>query len=118
MSGTASYDKILDIWATIDNLGEELKHFAKGAEVTKEFLLGIIMWVSELAQQGTKKALNNIGQVKEVLHDAMANQPPSPPRTQFLSTTNSLVNVNTLINTVSIGGNDTSLIANMLFTMV
>jgi hypothetical protein len=38
-SGTASYDKMLEIWATIDDLGEELKHIAKGAEVTKEFCL-------------------------------------------------------------------------------
>jgi hypothetical protein len=36
-SGTASYNKILKIRATMDNLGEELKHFSKGAEVTKEF---------------------------------------------------------------------------------
>ncbi len=72
-SGTASYDKILEIWATMDNLGEELKHLAKGAEVTKEFLLGFIMQVSELAQQGTKKALNKIQQVKESLRDATAN---------------------------------------------
>ncbi len=59
-SGTASYDKILKIWATMDNLGEELKHFAKGTEVTKEFLFGVITRVSELAQQGTKRALNKV----------------------------------------------------------
>ncbi len=59
-SGTVSYNKILKIWATMDDLREELKHFAKGVEVTKEFLLGVIMGVSELAQRGTKKALNKV----------------------------------------------------------
>jgi hypothetical protein len=117
-SGTASYNKILKNWATLDNLGEELKHFAKGAEVTKEFLLGLITRVSELAQRGTKKALNKVQQVKELLRDATANQPPLPPRTQRLSTMTSSVNADTPIGTVSIGGNATLLTANMLFTMV
>ncbi len=117
-SGTASYHKILEIQATIHDLGEELKHFAKGVEVTKEFLLGVIMRVSELAQRGTKKALDKVQQVEELLLDATANQPPLPPRTQRLSAMTSLVDANNPMGTVSIGGNATLLTANMLFTMI
>ncbi len=81
-------------------------------------MLGVITRVSELAQRGTKKALNKVRQVKELLHDATANQPPLPPRTQRLSTTTSLVNADTPIGRVGIGENAMFLTANMLFTMV
>jgi hypothetical protein len=36
---TESYNKILKLREQMDNLGEELKHFSKAADVTKEFLL-------------------------------------------------------------------------------
>ncbi len=84
----------------------------------KGFLLGVITRVSELAQQSTKKALDKEQQVKELLCDAMANQTHSPPRMQRLSATTSLVDANTPLSMVSIGGNATPLTANMLFTMV
>jgi hypothetical protein len=53
-SGTASYNKILELREQMDNLGEHLNHFAKAADVTKEFLLGVITWVSDLGWGRTK----------------------------------------------------------------
>jgi hypothetical protein len=71
-SGTASYNKILELREQMDDPGEELKHFAKAADVTKEFLLGVITRVSDLGQRGNKKALDKIRQVKELLSEATA----------------------------------------------
>ncbi len=117
-SGTASYNKILELRERMDDLGEELKCFAKAADVTKEFLLGIITRVSDLGWRGNKKALDKIRQVKELLGEATANRPPSPPPTLRTSVTSAAACIDTPLGTVSIGGDATPLTANLLFTMI
>ncbi len=116
--GTASYNEILELREQMDDLGEELKHFAKAADVTKEFLLGIITRVSDLGWRGNKKALDKICQVEELLGKATANCPPSPPPTLRTSVTSTVACIDTPLSTVSIGGNANPLTANLLFTMI
>ncbi len=117
-SRTASYNKILKLREQMDDLGEELKRFAKAADVTKVFLLGVITRVSDLGWRGNKKALDKIRQVKELLGKATANRPPSPPLTLCMSVTSAAACIDTPLGTVSIGGNATPLTANLLFTMI
>jgi hypothetical protein len=117
-SGTASYNKILELREQMDDLGEELKCFAKAADVTKEFLLGVITRVSDLGWRGNKKALNKIRQVEELLGEATANCPPSPPLTLRTSVTSAAACIDAPLGMVSIGGNATPLMANLLFTMI
>ncbi len=116
--GTAFYNNILELREQMDNLGEELRHFATAVDVTKEFLLGIITHVSDLGWQGNKKAPNKIRQVKELLGKATANHPPSPPPTLRTSMTSAAACIDTPLGTISIGGNATPLTANLLFTMI
>ncbi len=117
-SETASYNKILELREQMDNLGEELKRFAKAADVTKEFLLGVITCVSDLSWRGNKKALDKICQVKEILGKATANRPPSPPPTLRTSVTSTAACIDTPLGAVSIRGNATPLMANLLFMMI
>jgi hypothetical protein len=116
--GTASYNEILELREQMDDLGEELKHFAKATDVMKEFLLGIITRVSDLDWRGNKKAFDKICQVKELLGKATANYPPSPPPTLCTSVTSAAACIDTPLDAVSIGGNATPLTANLLFTMI
>jgi hypothetical protein len=105
----------------MDNLGEELKCFAKAADITKEFLLGVSTRVSDLGRWGNKKALDKIRQVKELLGEATANRPPSPPSpppTLRMSVMSAAACIDTPLGMVSIGGNATPLTANLLFTMI
>jgi hypothetical protein len=115
---TASYNQILKLREQMDNLGEELKRFAKAVDVTKEFLLGIITRVSDLGWRGNKKALNKIHHIEELLGNAKANCPPSPPPTLRMSVMSAAACINTPLGMVSIGGNATPLTANLLFTMI
>jgi hypothetical protein len=117
-SGTASYNEILKLREKMDDLREELKRFAKAADVTKEFLLGIITRVSDLGWQGNKKALNKICQVEELLDEATANCPPSPPPTLCTCATSAAACIDTPLGMVSIGGNATPSMANLLLTMI
>ncbi len=102
----------------MDDKGEELKRFAKAADVMKEFLLGITTCISDLDWWGNKKALDKIHQVEELLGKATANCPPSLPPTLRTSVTSAAACIDTPLGTVSIGGNATPLMANLLFTMI
>jgi hypothetical protein len=78
---------IIKIRSSVDELGEEVKKFATATDVSKEFLLNNIARVRDNAQQGLKKVLNKMNQVKQLLRSGTNHQarPPLPPMTHRLA---------------------------------
>jgi hypothetical protein len=48
----------------LDYFGEQVQEFADTAVVSKEYLLGLISQVLNVAQQGSQRALDRMAQVK------------------------------------------------------
>jgi hypothetical protein len=86
-SGTTSTEKMLRLRTELDAFREEVKTFAEEAQISKEYLLGLITQVLDMAQQGSQWAMDRIAQVKALFgHGVRAARPaPAPPPTSIMS---------------------------------
>ncbi len=115
--GNTSMDEVARLQGKMEELGDNLKDYVVAAAVTKEDLLTIITGVNDVARRNTTKALERIKQVEALLGRGPFPQPSSPPATLCTSMDTS-IDIDTPLGTVNIGGNATSLMVSMLFTMV
>jgi hypothetical protein len=63
-AGAATIEDMLKIRAKMDAFGDQVQGFANAAEVSKEYLLGPISKVLDLAQQGSQCAFYCMTQVE------------------------------------------------------
>ena len=115
--GNTSMDEVARLQGEMEELGDNLKDYVAVAAVTKEDLLTIITRVNNVARQNMTKALERIKQVKALLGRGPLPRPSSPPST-FRTSMDTLIDIDTPLGTVNIGGNATLLTASMRFTMV
>ncbi len=66
-SWIVSYNEVIRIFLAMDNFGEKIKTYATAAEVLKDFSLNVITRVQDNTQRGSKKALNKMQQIKQLL---------------------------------------------------
>ncbi len=56
-----SAEEMLKLRSELDSFGDKVKQFAEEAQVSKEYLLSLISQVLDVAQQGSRQALDRIG---------------------------------------------------------
>ncbi len=123
MLGKSTAYKLHLIKKDIGTFRDKLTAFADAAKVSKEYPLCLISQVLDVEQDSSKKASKQLNQVKLVLRQGV---PPVPTETltppqltqmQGLSRTGSF-DADTPLGSVQIGGSNTQLIVNMLFSIV
>ena len=66
-ASSLSLEDVVELQSKMDNFGNKLQAFAEAADVSKEYMMGLMTNVLDIAREGTQQALAHMHHIEQLL---------------------------------------------------
>ncbi len=128
-AGTTSVKDVVELRSKMGTFRSKLQAYAEAADVSKEYMMSLLTKVLDITHEGAQRAVAQMQHIEQLLgHGTRGSggRPPTPPPPPPLrrgasspsAAANQVIDGDTPLGTVQVGGSDTALTVKLLFQMI